>query len=797
MRSVPRPLCVPIVVAIACFVLTLAGCGQGVRQDRSVTWSPEGAAVGFQHDAQGVYVADKEGGGLTKIFQPGPEVIATSTPLWSPTDRRLIFTTARDLNAPQGQRPQPPAEPNPAGDVFTKRPILYTCWLRDEPKEGQNVQPRPLFEAPCDHPGYVAANLAVRWHPRGDRILFVRQAGPQLHGLFEYDLRTGGSRQVLSQTAAALVFDWTPDGSHVACVLADAQPSPQDGIWIGKPGQAAWWHVPNSQELAVTFPMMSVLEKSRGSQPTWATDGERFAFVTATPGATQDDPGKSSLWLGRRKDQKVERLAEGAEPFHDLHWTPDGARLGFVRGKEDLGRLLIYQGGKMMPVVTPRPVRLFAGWNAAGDRLAYTAPDAVPWLPGEQWALLFPPDRRARDAVFVAPGTATEPGSEVFSGMRVTFPRWSPKEDKLSLWFTFSPIYRSLLSRLSPMGVPSGDPAAVFDVPTGRISWMAVSPFEEAQVGHYHLVKRQYDQAWRWYREAEAALPPAKPAAPVVNPANASARRGFAFFEYYCLSRMGQEDKARVKLEQFRQSLRTPALPAAPPPAGRPAAPPRQPPTEAQILATSLIGDMYVAEVFLSLGAADEGVEYFRRSLADGKTDGARLSSALVLAQLLLLEQKNAAYADLATDTVRPLFLKVGEPAAVGDPNQRGAAETESLRTWAAGMGVLPVEVTLLPMFSPEFLATLPEAKVKALLPRWQQAGPPPRNDLARLTTDLLLEAAYQKLGRKAEQQTAAARVQANPARAQYLPNGVAGLMKEVRQVPEMLQQLYDLVGTR
>jgi hypothetical protein len=81
-----------LLLAIAGAFLPLGiGCGQSVREDRTITWSPEGQAVGFQHGQEGVFVADEEGGKLRKIFQPGTDVCAVSTPLWCPVGRRVIF----------------------------------------------------------------------------------------------------------------------------------------------------------------------------------------------------------------------------------------------------------------------------------------------------------------------------------------------------------------------------------------------------------------------------------------------------------------------------------------------------------------------------------------------------------------------------------------------------------------------------------------------------------------------------------------------------------------------------------
>src|SRR5439155_23517682 len=94
-------------------------------------------------------------------------------------------------------------------------------------------------------------------------------------------------------------------------------------------------------------------------------------------------------------------------------------------------------GEQMSPPVSRRPVRRFAGWDDAGKNLAYVVPDTAPFAAEPLWAFLLVPDPQARDAVLVADGTGDDPGREVLSGMRVTFPRWSPRDDRLSLWVTF------------------------------------------------------------------------------------------------------------------------------------------------------------------------------------------------------------------------------------------------------------------------------------------------------------------------------------------------------------------------
>src|SRR6266849_2170645 len=91
-----------ISAVIAFSILVLSGCGQGVQGDRSIRFSSDGGSVGFQNGRDGVFVADPQTGKPRKIFEPAADIIATSTPLWSPAAKRLIFTTARPAS---GQAP--------------------------------------------------------------------------------------------------------------------------------------------------------------------------------------------------------------------------------------------------------------------------------------------------------------------------------------------------------------------------------------------------------------------------------------------------------------------------------------------------------------------------------------------------------------------------------------------------------------------------------------------------------------------------------------------------------------------
>ncbi len=698
-------LCFPRCVVLLGLVVALAGC-EAVQEDRTIEFAPEGDSVGFQHGEQGVFVADKAGGGLKKVFQPGADVLATSTPLWSPQGRLLIFTTARAADGDATALTQAQAQvrglirggadPNPAGDLFIEVPVVYTCWLRDETKDEPPVK---LFDAKCDHVGYIAANLAVRWHPHGDRVLYIDEVSRGCHALFAYDLKGKASRKIFPHESPALVFDWSPDGEHLACVLGTARAggskgATSDGLWIGQPDADAtnWWHVPGSHDLAQAD-LGSILEQLRATRPAWTADGKSFAFVTYRPGPAQSDPGESRLWIGKLDGRGIEQIAREPARLRDLHWSPRGELLGLVRGGFEprpfamatptsppgqTATLHIWdRAGGLSGRLNLRPVRRFAGWCAAGDHLAYVSPDDVLGAEKTLWSFLLVPDPLAKDIVLIegGNGAAGETTKPPFSGLRVTFPHWSPSssDEVLSLWCTFSPSHRSVLSRFLGGGLRSGDPAALLDARTGTLSWMAVSPLEEMQIGHYEQIKHNYAEAWRRYEHAattaaDGGVPePAEPKSGAEWLGQLFSPRGIAVFQFHCLTKLGRSDKARTKLEAFRKAY-PPQFPSGHTAHGQKSATPLEFPLDQPWfrdamqpggLCARVLQDLYIAEVLLSLDASQDAGEYFRSVVAStsAETETAQLSAAVVLSQILLLEGKYDEYAELLDRHVGTAFI--------------------------------------------------------------------------------------------------------------------------------------------
>src|SRR5262249_2528307 len=158
------------------------------------------------------------------------------------------------------------------------------------------------------------------------------------------------------------------------------------------------------------------------------------------------------------------------------------------------------------------------------------------------------------------------------------------------------------------------------------------------------------------------------------------------------------------------------------------------------------------AEVFLSVEAVEDGERFFRQALEAAETDVARLSSAIVLSQFLLLQKKHSAYADLAADVLAPLAARLHQKAPTDFSRLAAPEALQELALSFAGI------LALAPMVMPDFVSGLPEEQVRALIPRCQALEAQARDDLGWQAIDLFLHAAYGRLGKEKEKQAIAQR---------------------------------------
>jgi hypothetical protein len=722
----------------------------GVREDRGIAFAADGIAAGLQHGREGVFLI--EDGAPRKIFQPSGDVIAISPPQWSPIDKRAIFATAVRVDLAPGPSAR---EPDPAGDLFFSGPTRYTCWLQPE---GKDARPVALFEATCDHPGLIAANLAIRWGPDGKEVFHVREVSPSRHALCAFDLQSKQTRQVFPLEAAALVFAWSPDHRTLAVTVAEGTDhSANDGTWVGAPGEENWWHVPGSEDLAAKSSV--ALERARASLASWSLDSKHFVL----PRAQFPEKGNAlyALDLVTPATQKTQEVVSGKEKWKEVRWRPDSKAFAAL---QEPGRLMLFRLGT--PGASPLVdglVIAFAGWGPRGDQIAYVTQGTG--TEAERWAFLFIPDWLAQQSLHVRKAGDPGPGRVVLDGMQVTFPTWAPDGKHLSLWATFRPPYITWLSVVSP---GSGDPALLLDPVSGELSWQPTNSREMEQVGHYYLRRHDHAEAWRWYERVRKA-----PAAAAASPDDDLA----ALMRSYCLSKLGRPVEAAAERQRFESSLQKELRRTKQQPQG---------PAGVEWTAERLqhFQDLFEAEAFLSADAAEDGEAFFRKALAGAKDRPSQLSKALVLSQFLLLNHKHEQYADLASAELLPRLLQ-SWPAR---PNT--APPLDAGRAFQGYVDAL----ALLPLAADDFLQGLPEKQVRTLVERYAQAGQHADDDVKRAVVDHLLVAAYRRLGQTNEAELIQRRLATNPTREGLVgPKGVPGLIKWLRAAPALLQVVREL----
>ena len=790
-------------IALVAATLYVTGCGSGdgVREDRSIHSAADGGALSFQHGDQGVYVSID--GQLQQVYQPTEDVLATSTPLWVPDSGRMIFTVATAVknSTNEANAAGPEWDDSPDGRVMQKRSIRYACRMHEKDAEA-GIVPDVLFEATCDHVGYVSANLAVRWHPDASAILYLDQNQQGKLELQRWNLADGSSERAFAHSADAMIFDWAPDNQNLVCVLDDPDPKVR-GIWFGAPGGDDWWHVTDSVGAEPANPLInslggiemmlsgqfgsanSPIERLRSAKPAWNREGSAFAFVS---GSKDNDQVTFTIERGDPVSRETVTIAESPNSFTDLHWQSDGAKLGAVRQDEHRSLRIISLDGNLSDSISSDPVRRFVGWNSAGDKLAYVVPQRPSVLESDQptelqnpWAFLLSSDPYARDSLITADVDGLKNVQDIFSGMRVTFPNWSPDGHKLTFWATYSPSYRSWFGRLFGLGLQRGDPAVLFDVETGRLDWMPVNPREKIQIGHYYLMKRDNLAALKWYEAAREELGPL--ARPTIQEFAGALRNQSALtlFHSICLRRLGRDDESLQMLTEFHEMF-LPELPKddAPLPGFAWNAAMLRRALQPDGLWAALLRDFYIAEACLSLNSPEEAQYYLEQPGEQVDSNSKRLSNAIVLSQLLLLQSRYDEYAEFVTQTLLPAAIDelTAMPTGTEQPFDWIQSDNpRSLIVFSAGLAMLP-------MFSAEFLDELDRDQIKTLSAEWEVLRGRSDQPVCHLPIDLFLKSAYSSLKNPELQEDATGRVKSNRVLGQVLNSSdITELIVGLRQL--------------
>jgi hypothetical protein len=680
-----------------------AGCNQPVNQDRKITVSPDGKQVAIQHDEEGVFLTDPKTGKPQKVFEPGSDLLATSSPRWEPAGKRVIFAVAK---TPDG-RPAPRVATPADGRRYTAMTCIYSCMLIEDSAD-KNSKPVELFTVACDHVGYIGADLAVRWHPDARHIDFIKRTEPGKHSLFRYDLATKETRRVFDADADSLVFEFIPDTER-RYVLRGARggEGSDDGLWFEQP-DGSWRHAPDTRVRPAVG--RDVLESLRESRPAFTRSGDKAALAQFAR-AKEDDSGTTTVKVVPVSGGATETWLTAPGRLRDFHWRPDGAKLALVRG-ERAGELHLVGPTGSAPLAPGERIISFAGWDFAGALFAYVRQDDLPCQKYANSSLLLYPNADARSSVIVVGADGQR--KALVSGLRATFLNWFPNEAKLTLWLTFEPSYRrfSTVMAAGSTGL-MGDPAATLDAVTGKLDWKAVNGFENVQVGHHHLMRGELAEAARVYEHARPHL-------------TENERRELLVFEWLLLKHQGHADAARAKIEEYRQRA-VPICVAAEGqimaqhvPAGFVGGAPAGV-LLARNFASILERDLFIAEAGLSADAIDDMAAFFRAAMETD--DGpARLSDALILANLEMLRGQAEEYAELLLKWAVPLLRETSE-------KQKG--DGAYVRTMAS-LVAQPIQYS-------EYLNGIPAAVRNKLVARFRTARAEAKDEGTRKTLDGML----------------------------------------------------------
>jgi hypothetical protein len=610
------------------FVLTVIGCSERIGappapvvcEDRTITFDSSGGAA-FQHGQNGVFVTDPTTGAPKRIYEPTPDDIAVGPPAWEPGGKRMVFTVARSLD---GTRFQPLTDGPADGRRYLKIPIRYACWLYDP---AVYEIPEKLFETTAGHAGYVAAGLAVCWHPDGKRLDFIERGGAQRHRVRTFDTATNQITDV-PLSGENIVLGSAPNRPTRYALLGGGE---VDGLFVEGAG-SKWWRVP------LSGPSSADLEELRQRLPCWSRDGKKLAFTDGGALRVCDITKRTTETWSHSAPTRSSRPELFPLPPVTLHWHPDGARIGLL----DDARLGLVNSKGWQKALCEAPVISFAGWNATGSRMAYVTTDPLPYGAGARWATLFVPNVNARTAVRAAD---TDGANEtvLVPGLRATFPHWAPdeSESRLSVWLTVEPPYQLLDS--GQLGMRPGDPAALIDPETGTLEWLPVNGTEHAQIGHVELRTGQLDAALHRFDRASAALP-------------ADAKADWMAFYAIALQKAGRAEDAREAWKRFE-------------------------PTRAGDTGVILPRHRFIAEAFISLEMVDEGIAHLSAEMTATTSAAEHLSVTLALCQMLLLADRKAEFAECVTEHLLALDGRVLRSANAGP---EGAAVAWTLLPLAA-----------------------------------------------------------------------------------------------------------------
>jgi tricorn protease len=284
-----------------------------------------------------IWLYELENKSFTKVLDPSTGAL---WPLWNPDDKGFYYVGV-SKGAFNLKHHRLDASPDATLTEFEDDSVVYPCLSRD-----------------------------------GSTLVFRR-----LFDLYRFEPQKGGSPVKLEITCAS-----DPTTSPIerrSLTSATSAAFSKDGLEVAFIAGGDLWVM--DTELMEPKPITRTPEEER--DPVFSPDGDSILFAS-------DKDGQSDVWRATRADGKkywwqnsefkLDRLTQDADVEGTLKFSPDGSKVGFIKGRGDLW--IMSPDGK-------DPKRILSDWSS---------PD-YDWSPDGKWLVYARSDNDFNQDVWVAP----------------------------------------------------------------------------------------------------------------------------------------------------------------------------------------------------------------------------------------------------------------------------------------------------------------------------------------------------------------------------------------------------------